>query len=407
MVTIQANSTYKIKLIFSPTADAIPTSYVYALSATRSSDSAFIEKQLVFRVQQTVPALVREYTPSCTVCSRNVSVSARIQNVGGTALRATAIFNLNGIEKKTEISDVPVLTERVVTDNFDVSGYSPGQYALSFMLVSGNATLYSKTDTITVPVFENVIYEKSAPVTPFGMFVTLKAANHGNINSEAKLHTIVSKSPFVYYSGPQPQSVENGEYVWSSMLTPGQELSIGYAEIWWPVPLIIVLIIIGGILVYRQFTTLEVRKHVLGRRVILPDRDMTVSLEIRNRGAPIDDIIVRDVVPPLFAVTGRFDTMRPVMRKIAEGTELVWRVGRLGRNDSRLINYKIIPGSSVLDRNVTLPHASVRGKFGNQTVIRHSNPAVLEGTPSGARGTATIKVDISKDEQPSTRKRMR
>jgi hypothetical protein len=83
-------------------------------------------------------------------------------------------------------------------------------------------------------------------------------------------------------------------------------------------------------------------------------------LEIRNRTRnEIRDVLVRDFVPAVAMVVERFDTLRPMLRKVAGGTEVVWKIDSLGPGDERVLTYRIKPVVDIVGV-LKLPKAYVR-----------------------------------------------
>jgi hypothetical protein len=119
-------------------------------------------------------------------------------------------------------------------------------------------------------------------------------------------------------------------------------------------------------------TVASIKKKVTGK-----GGEWKISLEIRNKMKEIDGVIVRDKIPNGFSVMGEFQTIKPVIRKLADGTELVWRVGRIAPNDERILHYTI---KALMPFTEKLLHsAHLYGKSGNKTVQTTSNTETIEG----------------------------
>ena len=58
-------------------------------------------------------------------------------------------------------------------------------------------------------------------------------------------------------------------------------------------------------------------------------------------------------------VIQKFDTLKPVIRKTAEGTELSWKLDSLKTAEERVINYRIKPTVDVLG-SLELPSSTMR-----------------------------------------------
>jgi hypothetical protein len=157
--------------------------------------------------------------------------------------------------------------------------------------------------------------------------------------------------------------------------------------------LILLIIILGGLKMYFTQITIELRKTVRGRHELKKDHEISAALIIRNHMIPMDTVVARDIVPHGFSVVGTFETMKPLVRKIAEGTELVWRVGSMRANEERVLHYKIKSNKDVYG-DVDLPLAAIRAKHGEKSIIRHSNIVELHGAPKEQE--TKVKVSMSK-----------
>jgi hypothetical protein len=83
-------------------------------------------------------------------------------------------------------------------------------------------------------------------------------------------------------------------------------------------------------------------------------------LEVRNRTRhEIKDVLIRDFVPSIATVVEKFDTLRPTLRKVAGGTELVWRLDSIGPLEERVLAYRVKPSVDIIG-TLKLPKALMR-----------------------------------------------
>jgi rRNA processing protein Gar1 len=68
---------------------------------------------------------------------------------------------------------------------------------------------------------------------------------------------------------------------------------------------------------------------------------------------------VRDFVPAVATVVERFDTLRPTLRKVTGGTELIWTLDSLRSGEERVLNYRIRPVVDIIG-TLKLPVAYVK-----------------------------------------------
>jgi len=69
-------------------------------------------------------------------------------------------------------------------------------------------------------------------------------------------------------------------------------------------------------------------------------------------------VYVRDFLPSFATVIDRFDTIKPMVRKVTNGTEMVWKIESLGSMDERVLSYRVKPTMEILGE-IKLPRASI------------------------------------------------
>ena len=84
-----------------------------------------------------------------------------------------------------------------------------------------------------------------------------------------------------------------------------------------------------------------------------------------------------DVVPEEFILSGSFETLKPIVRKIGSGTEMIWRLGTIKRGEERLLHYKIKPRGIVTGEH-SLPSAHLTARKGANTITTISNHANID-----------------------------
>jgi len=127
----------------------------------------------------------------------------------------------------------------------------------------------------------------------------------------------------------------------------------------------------------------DVKKTVIGSLSVTKGNEVSISLSIKNRRRQMSKVIVRDVVPHYFSVISSFATVKPLIRKIAEGTELIWRIGDMKAHEERVLQYKIKAIKDFVGK-VRLPSAHMRADYEGKPLSKRSNSLSLEGTvPKG------------------------
>ncbi len=389
---IAAGETKSVTVYVTPPLTSDPKFYTAVLTATRESTGAYIEQQILVQVKQTVDATISNFSTSCTSCSDRVEFSMDVQNAGTQEFEGTLSADLAGIPRSYS-TDIERASTKHISDSLDLTGFQPGKYTLTFNLTANNRTVATKTFEFTIASVENVVYNSSASSSIFGNSVVLTAINGGNVLKTAMLRSQITQAWWSFYSGPAPTSMSGSEYTWTAELPGGASAQIAYSEIVWPLPLIIIALLIIGVYTYMQYAALTVKKCVMGRTMIIPGRDIGVGITVKNARKKAETIAVRELVPSAFSVIGQFGTIKPMIRKLATGTELLWKFTDVGPGEERIIHYKIRPNVNVYG-NMLISPSIVRVKAGSRTLERFSNSIVLEGTAKG--GTRKLSVEVEK-----------
>ncbi len=378
-IKVFGDSSQNINIFVRPSKDATPFIYKYILRVSRVSISSAIEKELLIDVRQITSAIIRDFSTSCETCADQVTVSGTVQNVGTRLLNMTLDIKVAGQEQRIPIKEFSIQSQKPFEITFSLAGLSPNTYNAEVKLIddTNNAVLYSDLKSFIVPVVKNIIYDKEVSSSPFGNFVTLIAINKGNALDEAELQGPVTQAFYSLFSGPQPDSIVSGNFLWKFPLDPNQSTRLSYSEIYWPTYAFIVLVLIIAVFVYWQFTALTIKKKV-SSHVFSPTKETSITLHIKNRRNEMDKVIVRDIVPPHFSIMSKFVTIRPVLRKVAYGTELIWKVGKLRAHEERVLHYVVKPVREHAGK-IKLPSAAIRAFYEGKQLIRRSNVVILHG----------------------------
>lgn len=375
-----------------PPDDAEPGTTSFLLTVARDSTGARFERQLFVTIRQMVSATISTFSIDCAVCTDHAGLTAVIKNTGTEPVSGILAVDLGGIARNFSVDTIARDGKQTIEETFELGGLRPGKYNAtgSFIDSRGHVTSRART-AFNVMLNENISYERQESGSVFGTTVTLTATNRGNTEAKAVLSEPATTSWWMLYTGP-PVNMSAGQYYWSTMLAPGERRELTYSEVNWPLFAFIFIVIAGGIYAYVQSTSLTIRKRVLGRKLVSAGKDIAVSIEVRNARRAADMVVVRDVVPPIFSISGRFEIAKPVIRKISTGTEIIWKMGGLGAGEERVLHYKIKPSVDVYG-GLTLHPATLRIKSGTSTMERVSNTVTLEGSAGGPK---KLSVEVEK-----------
>ncbi len=144
----------------------------------------------------------------------------------------------------------------------------------------------------------------------------------------------------------------------------------------------IVIFVLGGLFIYWQFNSFTVGKVVYDR-MLKKGKEVSVSLHVKNMMRGMENVVVKDTIPSGLQLARGFETMKPLIRKITGGTELVWRIGSLKPQEERVVHYTLRPTET--HGSIPLPSAVAKATFKDKTVLRKSNIVILHGEKEGIK----------------------
>lgn len=365
------------RISIKPSRDAIPGIYRYFLKVTRVSSDDSEEQDLLVNIVQITSAILKDVSLSCNNCIDNVNVSGKVLNVGSKPLDLSLVFKYADRQKTVNIGKLDSNDKRDFQTSLDLKDIEPKNYNVDVMLIDVNGNVqYTETASFGIPVIENVIYDKKVSSTPFGSSITVTATNLGNVVSKADLRSASPSNWYSVISGPNPTGMMTGYYFWSTSLDPKQSMTVSYSEIYWPTYVLIVAVVVALMFIYWQSSAFTFSKNVIGKTTFKSGKDISISLNLKSRRKSIDRVAIRDVVPPNFSIVSKFETVKPLIRKVANGIELVWKLGGLNSNEERVLHYTIRPNAE-FSRKVSLPSALAKTSGDKGLTLKHSNKVSL------------------------------
>lgn len=265
------------------------------------------------------------------------------------------------MDDRKEIENIPGNGMYIYTKTFKFDRYfEPGDYLLKILVKDEYGNTVNKTSyVITLQKVEKVIVRKSAKYNFLQTNIKVVLRNEGN---EQVNYTYTEKFPrFVlsFVKFDQKPVIKKGafaEAVWYVPLSPGEEKEITFKIVLWPyvtITSIIGVLFIFGLAVYY---TPSVSKRFSHRK----ENEIRIKLRIKNTSRkPIRDVVVRDFVPEIYTIVKKFETIKPTIRKVKGGYELLWRIDKMMPSEERLIAYSVIPTIEIIGKP-KLPPAKMR-----------------------------------------------
>lgn len=310
-----------------------------------------------------------------------------VKNTGSKKFDSiNATFRL--VEGETTIDSVrrtfSLDLEEVNSLNFSLAvpaHQSPGEYEVNYDVRARGSVFSMEGKPVNVdPKKEAGIEER----TEGNFLITTKkltVTNRGNVRYAEPVTRFVGDpySVLVTSEADTVQRTAGGySYVWNIAIEPGGTTDIEYTVHYWPIYLIVGILLF---LVYRGFLYLRVptiRKRVKKTELGEDEKVFTVSLEVRNRlFGEADDVRIKDSVPLVARVIEKFDTLKPNISKSDEGTELRWNIGTMGSSEERVLHYKVKTLVQAVD-HLKLPGAELEGRIAGKEFGKTSSKVKLE-----------------------------
>lgn len=203
--------------------------------------------------------------------------------------------------------------------------------------------------------------------------VTLYVFNNGNIDE--KDYMVEEKTASTDFTGMVSvpagctETVTDKVCIYSfEKIAPGETGSVTYTLEFWPSYLQLgaggLFILIAVFYSFFRITTPTINKRAVKKSQL----KHSISLELKNPFFHhLKNAVIRDWVSPLAdVIVNEIGSVKPVIRRSAAGTELIWRLGNINPKETRILNYNIkarIEGSLKMPRAFARFHTPKGKKF--------------------------------------------
>jgi len=357
-VNLNAGETTDITLKIEPPRDAETGTHVLTFSVLSLNSNISQSKEIYLDVLRGSDIFISD-----------IELEKQTFKPGDTVIIKPTLINLN----KKDPLEVSVITEilkddlivqkfgesitiepkstKKLTYSFDVKNTNePGDYEIKVVAKNVlNKILDERKITFKIETIHKIDEQKETKNSVFYSDVIIKITNNGNYVEKNFYVTesMPSISKNFFYPEIEPLSQEEKEnriiYKWSiAELKPGQTITIKYQLRFTNVIITACILIITVIWVVWLFFKPVIKKNYIGS--LAEKQEITISLNLKNRGRKtLNNVIVKDIVPPLASVIKKFETLEPKIVRKPDGTELTWNIKQLNSKEERVITYKIKP----------------------------------------------------------------
>jgi hypothetical protein len=288
---------------------------------------------------------------------------------GETVVIKPTLSNLNKNDALEVLVSTQILKNNLIVQNFDESikieprsskklTYSfsvkninePGEYEIKVTARNTlNKILDERKTTFNVEMIHKIDEEKETKNSILYSDVTIKITNNGNTLEKNFYVTesmpSISKNFFYPETEPTSQEEKGNRIVYKWLineLDPGQTITIKYQLRFTNVVVIACILIIAIIWIVWLFFRPRLIKNYIG--ALAENQEITISLNLKNKGRKmLNNVIVKDIVPPLASIVKKFGTLEPKIAIAPTGTQLTWGIKQLKPKEERIITYKIKP----------------------------------------------------------------
>lgn len=366
-----------------------PGAYLLTISITGPNQTK--EVPIILFVNTKNPIFIENLKTSCVDCKDILEVSGRIKNVLSSDFSGKIKITFAG---KTE--EIPIKVNSYSSADFSkifsLQDSLAGNYSIAVSLYDSLGNLIdTSSKEIIISEITNITFKKDISNFLLFDYIKIYATNFGNYKSKAKITIEPVSNFFEIYNGPAPTQEDSVWVLKEQFLSPNESTFVSYYKIY---SLNIILLFIIFYLIYYlycEFFTVKIEKNIIEKILPSGDKKVTVALNISSKFRNIDNVVVRDLIPSQFKVIAEFPSIKPVIRKIDDGTEIIWRLGTLGKGEERILHYSIFVPSSIVGK-VHLPRAVLRGKIKEKKIYSISNPISFIATPFSEFKKVQIKV---------------
>lgn len=256
----------------------------------------------------------------------------------------------------------------------------PGKYSLSIKATYNNNIRGSLLKDFEVAKNQNIIEKNEMESGLLVNSYIFEKENKGNVITEESMFLPLGSAERYFMTSNIKYTKKTRQgYEWTFVINPGETYSIR-AKTDYRIPfyglLIIILFSIGTW--YYMHKTIVIQKYLYH---IKDDpsgvSELKIVLKLKNKGNPIRNVRVVDIVPGLLKPTGEYATLKPAnTQNTYSGLRLVWDVPMLDMGDERIIAYKL-HSKAHLFTTLTLPPAAVLYKKLSKQITKTSNKVVF------------------------------
>jgi len=389
IIALNASSSANVTLNIYPTLTAREATYSTKLVVSSIYTDEKLEKELIIRIKRQIPLMITQsfleknfYYPN-----ESLNLIIEIKNSAILLQNATLKFEIlygNKILKSEEIKiEVPAKESLNFTFSSSLDKFLPGVYKVkgSLFYEEKLAGLIEKEFEVARVVDFEV--EKGERTEFLSQMFEYFVKNVGNDFATYELK--VEIKPYLRYLisySQEPEFLEtDGKMflIWRISLNPEESIKIYYRINYLPLLLLVLFFVVLIYLIIRKSFEVSISKFVTHKGALVPKKAIKILIEVKNKTrSSVKNVVIEDLVPPILKVVEKFETLKPEIKKVSDGTKLTWKIANLNPDEERVLSYYITPMLHVVG-TIRLPPAKIHYMTKKKKKVKVSNKATIKG----------------------------
>ncbi|MFH8080433.1 MAG: hypothetical protein QXO84_00960 [Candidatus Aenigmatarchaeota archaeon] len=380
-VSLDPNEEEIIKFVIEPPIDADVGNVVFSIKAKSTQTTKIASLDIILNIRRRTGTYFSDLTLNQDVFSpkETLIIKPMLVNLDKTQGKHVMVkTKILKDEEQIAVLDEELILQPLTTKTLSIpfeikNTYEPGLYKVQvFMYDEFGNPIHSKSSFFTIKKYSEIEKEKKIHKTLLEVTFTINVTNKGNYPQNIIITETMPKfSKYFFYPEIEPEKSEEKEnritYTWSfSDVKPNQSVNLQYSLRFGSAAFVIFLF-----LLFMTFILSLLHKPTLMKKYsekLDLEKENLVTLHIKNNSLrEIDNVVVKDIVPPVFIVVKEFDTLKPEIKVTPKGTNLIWRIDKLKPKEDRVLSYRIKPTMNI-DGKVRLPKAYFSYKSGKSVI---------------------------------------
>ncbi|RLJ09211.1 MAG: hypothetical protein DRP15_04120, partial [Candidatus Aenigmatarchaeota archaeon] len=319
--------------------------------------------------------------------NESLKLVLELKNFASSAQNATLSFEIlcenKILTSKSFKLEIPAKESLNFTFSLPLDEFVPGSYKVrGSLFYEGKLTGLIEKDFEVARVVEFEVKKSERAEFLSQVFeYTIKNVGNDFATYELKVETKPYLRYLISYS-QEPEFIEtDGKafLVWKISLKPDESTKVYYRINYLPLLLLVLFLAALIYLIVRKSFELSISKFVTHKGPLVPKKGIRVLIEVKNKTrSSVKNVVIEDLVPPILKVVEKFETLKPEVKKLPEGTKLTWKIANLHPDEERVLSYYVAPMLHIVG-TIKLPAAKIHYTIKKRRKSKVSNRATIKG----------------------------